>query len=215
MMPARQQVILIQRTTRRSREHLRRAVIKASLDAIYHLSIELDNLAQATWRLPTIKTSAAKRLRRSGAARVGARRWRCWRRPKPTISRAAFGLVGDDVEFAEPRPVETGLVMLRGRIGGDGAPFNVGEATVTRAAVRLAVGRTSALPMCSAATEEGARRAALCDALWQADDYRRADRAACAGAAAPRSAGTPHLCAGANGGDARRLLHSGAWGGRA
>ena len=49
-------------------------------------------------------------------------------------------LVGDGVEFTEPRPVETGLVMLRGRIGGDGAPFNVGEATVSRAAVRLASG---------------------------------------------------------------------------
>ena len=32
---------------------------------------------------------------------------------------------------------ENGLVMLRGRIGGDGAPFNLGEATVSRAAVRL------------------------------------------------------------------------------
>ena len=30
--------------------------------------------------------------------------------------------------------------MVRGRIGGDGAPFNLGEATVTRAAVRLASG---------------------------------------------------------------------------
>lgn len=40
-----------------------------------------------------------------------------------------------DVKFTELRPAETGLVMLRGRIGGDGAPFNAGEATVTRAAV--------------------------------------------------------------------------------
>ncbi|SMF80429.1 alpha-D-ribose 1-methylphosphonate 5-triphosphate synthase subunit PhnG [Tistlia consotensis] len=30
------------------------------------------------------------------------------------------------------RRPETGLVQLRGRIGGDGAPFNVGEAPVTR-----------------------------------------------------------------------------------
>ena len=35
---------------------------------------------------------------------------------------------------------ENGLVMVRGRIGGDGAPFNLGEATVSRAAVRLATG---------------------------------------------------------------------------
>src|ERR1700740_1558973 len=38
------------------------------------------------------------------------------------------------------REAENGLVMVRGRIGGDGAPFNLGEATVARAAVRLATG---------------------------------------------------------------------------
>ncbi len=35
------------------------------------------------------------------------------------------------------RGPETGLVMVRGRQGGDGAPFNLGEMTVTRCAVRL------------------------------------------------------------------------------
>ncbi len=35
------------------------------------------------------------------------------------------------------RGPETGLVALRGRIGGGGAPFNFGEATVTRATVRM------------------------------------------------------------------------------
>lgn len=35
------------------------------------------------------------------------------------------------------RGPETGLVMVRGRAGGDGAPFNLGEMTVTRCAVRL------------------------------------------------------------------------------
>ncbi len=38
------------------------------------------------------------------------------------------------------REPENGLVMVRGRIGGDGAPFNLGEATVARAAVRLSTG---------------------------------------------------------------------------
>lgn len=32
--------------------------------------------------------------------------------------------------------------MVRGRIGGDGRPFNLGEGTVTRATVRLASGET-------------------------------------------------------------------------
>jgi alpha-D-ribose 1-methylphosphonate 5-triphosphate synthase subunit PhnG len=38
------------------------------------------------------------------------------------------------------RPVEVGMTLLRGRIGGDGQPFNFGEATITRAAVALATG---------------------------------------------------------------------------
>ena len=63
------------------------------------------------------------------------------------------------------RGPETGLVTVRGRIGGGGAPFNVGEATVTRASVRLADGRWVTL-MRSAATRQGQASAVL-DALWQ------------------------------------------------
>ncbi len=71
------------------------------------------------------------------------------------------------------RGPETGLVTLRGRIGGGGAPFNVGEATVTRATVRLpngAVGHSYALGR----DKEKARLAAIADALWQ-DPARRAE----------------------------------------
>jgi alpha-D-ribose 1-methylphosphonate 5-triphosphate synthase subunit PhnG len=39
------------------------------------------------------------------------------------------------------RGPEVGLVLARGRQGGDGAPFNLGEMTVTRCTVRLAEGR--------------------------------------------------------------------------
>lgn len=38
------------------------------------------------------------------------------------------------------RAPEVGMVMLRGRIGGTGDSFNLGEASVTRCAVRLAGG---------------------------------------------------------------------------
>lgn len=38
------------------------------------------------------------------------------------------------------RPVEIGMTLLRGRIGGSGQAFNFGEATITRAAVALATG---------------------------------------------------------------------------
>ena len=39
---------------------------------------------------------------------------------------------------ARLRGPETGLVMLRGRAGGTGAPFNLGEMTVARCTVRNA-----------------------------------------------------------------------------
>ncbi|QLF69042.1 phosphonate C-P lyase system protein PhnG [Peteryoungia desertarenae] len=40
-------------------------------------------------------------------------------------------------EYSTLRGPETGLVMVRGRIGGGGSPFNLGEATMSRASVRL------------------------------------------------------------------------------
>src|SRR5258707_15550796 len=42
--------------------------------------------------------------------------------------------------YEDLREPENGLVMVRDRIGGDGAPFNVGEATAARGVVRLASG---------------------------------------------------------------------------
>jgi alpha-D-ribose 1-methylphosphonate 5-triphosphate synthase subunit PhnG len=77
------------------------------------------------------------------------------------------------VEMTEMRPAETGLVMLRGRIGGDGAAFNLGEAPVTRAAVRLATGETG-FSYVIGRDKEKARAAALCDALWQIPRHRDA-----------------------------------------
>jgi len=74
-------------------------------------------------------------------------------------------------EYRLVRGPETGLVMIRGRAGGGGQPFNLGEATVTRATVRLAsgeVGHSYALGR----DGEKAVRAALLDALWQRDPQR-------------------------------------------
>ncbi|MCZ8547050.1 phosphonate C-P lyase system protein PhnG [Mesorhizobium qingshengii] len=69
------------------------------------------------------------------------------------------------------RGPETGLVTMRGRIGGGGAPFNVGEATITRATVRLPSGQVG---HCYALgrDKQKARLAAIADALWQ-DPARR------------------------------------------
>ncbi|MBD9373775.1 phosphonate C-P lyase system protein PhnG [Rhizobium sp. ARZ01] len=68
------------------------------------------------------------------------------------------------------RGPETGLVMVRGRIGGGGAPFNLGEVTATRASVRLdggVVGHGQTL----GTDGEKARLAAVFDALLQVPEY--------------------------------------------
>ena len=72
--------------------------------------------------------------------------------------------------YEDLREPENGLVMVRGRIGGDGAPFNVGEATVSRAAVRLATGEVG-FGYTLGRDRQKARMIALCDALVQSDEF--------------------------------------------
>ncbi|HYG88137.1 MAG TPA: phosphonate C-P lyase system protein PhnG [Azospirillum sp.] len=71
------------------------------------------------------------------------------------------------------RRPETGLVMVRGRTGGDGAPFNLGEMTVTRCSVRLGGGIVGHAWVAGRRTDH-AERAAVLDALMQ-DPVRRAE----------------------------------------
>jgi len=71
------------------------------------------------------------------------------------------------------REPENGLVMLRGRIGGDGAPFNLGEATVSRAAVRLATGEVG-FGYVLGRDRRKAQMIALCDALVQSNEFSEA-----------------------------------------
>jgi alpha-D-ribose 1-methylphosphonate 5-triphosphate synthase subunit PhnG len=68
------------------------------------------------------------------------------------------------------REPENGLVMMRGRIGGDGAAFNLGEATVSRAAVRLATGEVG-FGYTLGRDGAKARMIALCDAMVQSDQF--------------------------------------------
>lgn len=72
--------------------------------------------------------------------------------------------------YDELREAESGLVMVRGRVGGDGAPFNLGEATVSRAAVRLASGEVG-LGYVLGRDKDKARMIALCDALVQSEAF--------------------------------------------
>ncbi len=76
----------------------------------------------------------------------------------------------DHVELRRP---ETGLVMVRGRIGGSGAPFNVGEMTVTRCSIRLAEG-TVGHGYVPGRSQDHARLAAILDAMLQQTEGGRA-----------------------------------------
>jgi alpha-D-ribose 1-methylphosphonate 5-triphosphate synthase subunit PhnG len=94
----------------------------------------------------------------------------CAQATEAELERALADCAGA-AEAEDLRAPEEGLVMLRGRIGGDGAPFNVGEATVTRAAVRLGdgtLGYSYLLGRCP----RKARLAAIVDALGQGEAWR-------------------------------------------
>ena len=70
------------------------------------------------------------------------------------------------------RGPEAGLVMVRGRAGGGGSPFNLGEMTVTRCTIRTATGFIGHAYIPGRETRR-AERAALLDALMQ--DATRVD----------------------------------------
>ncbi|MBS7537780.1 phosphonate C-P lyase system protein PhnG [Ancylobacter lacus] len=98
-------------------------------------------------------------------------------RAEPGELHAALAALAPVPPVRDLRAPEVGLVMVRGRIGGDGAAFNLGEATVSRAAVRLdggAAGFAYRLGRSVAA----ARSAAILDALWQDAGRREAVEAA-------------------------------------
>ena len=69
-------------------------------------------------------------------------------------------------EFTWLRAPEIGSTMVRGRVGGTGAPFNIGEMTVTRCALTLASGEVGHAYI-QGRRKSDAEAAALVDALMQ------------------------------------------------
>jgi alpha-D-ribose 1-methylphosphonate 5-triphosphate synthase subunit PhnG len=76
-----------------------------------------------------------------------------------------------DVEYQLIRAPEIGMTLVRGRMGGNGAPFNVGEMSVTRCVVRLADGRTG-YSYVAGRDKAHAELAALADAHLQGAQQR-------------------------------------------
>jgi alpha-D-ribose 1-methylphosphonate 5-triphosphate synthase subunit PhnG len=84
---------------------------------------------------------------------------------------AAWEALANKPEVTRVRGPETGLVMLRGRIGGGGSPFNLGEATVSRATVRLGTGEIGHGQTLGLSRRK-AELAAIFDALAQRPEHR-------------------------------------------
>ncbi|WP_121067952.1 phosphonate C-P lyase system protein PhnG [Chachezhania antarctica] len=72
------------------------------------------------------------------------------------------------------RRPETGAVMVRGRMGGTGGPFNLGEMTVTRCSVQTDGGLVGHAYV-QGRSQPKAEAAALIDALMQGGDAARVE----------------------------------------
>jgi len=81
---------------------------------------------------------------------------------------ALFQGLGSVPAYEWLRPPEVGGVMVRGRTGGTGAPFNLGEMTVTRCALTLNDGAVGHAYV-QGRDKRQAEQAALVDALMQGD----------------------------------------------
>ena len=82
-----------------------------------------------------------------------------------------------DLVFDWLRPPQVGLAMVRGRAGGTGTVFNLGEMTLTRCSVRLESG-TVGHGFAQGRNRLHAEQVALLDALLQSEECR-ADLVAC------------------------------------
>jgi alpha-D-ribose 1-methylphosphonate 5-triphosphate synthase subunit PhnG len=103
---------------------------------------------------------------------------------RPEEVDACWSRLGGPPAYDLLRRPETGLVMVRGRVGGDGPAFNLGEMAVTRCSVRLADGTVGHAWIAGRAAAQ-AEQAAVIDALLQgsgghgalADELHRLDLA--------------------------------------
>ncbi len=94
------------------------------------------------------------------------------------LAKAPEGRVAALLDATMARPVftwlrapEIGSTMIRGRAGGTGAPFNLGEITVTRCAVTLSSGEVGHAYI-KGRRKADAEAAALVDALMQGNDAK-------------------------------------------
>lgn len=87
------------------------------------------------------------------------------------VVRDLFDRMGSLPAHSQVRPTDTGLIMVRGKVGGDGARFNLGELPVTRAALRIEGGPVG-IGYVAGRNDEHAELAALADAMAQSSEWR-------------------------------------------
>lgn len=92
--------------------------------------------------------------------------------PWDEVSTAWEGLA-ERPAYRALRAPEIGMVLVRGRMGGAGDAFNLGEMTVTRAAVRLESGETG-VGYVAGRNRRHAEVAAAVDAMMQSAEHRPA-----------------------------------------
>ncbi len=76
-----------------------------------------------------------------------------------------------DIQWQPIRAVESGLIQLQGRMGGTGNRFNLGDMTVSRAAVKIN-GGYEGFGYVAGLNRLHCERMALLDAMMQSPEYR-------------------------------------------
>lgn len=93
---------------------------------------------------------------------------------KPSDLKEAWTKLATKPDFRLLRGPETGLALARGRVGGIGEKFNVGEISLTRCSLAVADGKGGEVAghgfVCGC-DEDHAKYAALFDALMQLPDF--------------------------------------------
>ncbi len=93
-------------------------------------------------------------------------------RAEETLFNNLWNQIDINPSFVIIRPSQQGLVMVRGRAGGSGDPFNVGEMTVTRCSIRLENGLVGH-GYVAGRKNKYAEKAAIVDALMQDENYQQ------------------------------------------
>ena len=92
---------------------------------------------------------------------------------EPDQIEALWSGLPEQPDWTTVRQPETGMLMVRGRVGGDGNRFNLGEMTMTRSAVRLSNGQTG-LGYVQGRSHRHAELTAVLDAMLQSPKYHSA-----------------------------------------